>query len=138
MCKKLPEANGAKEAAQILYEMATIKHGVQPSMIVRMRLQARELGLTSFRQFANAIYRQLALVYRKINPHIVVQIVKIDPPHFGDETDPQTMRKLINGDVRYEHLISGASENYRRRRDEIASVAYGTLRRVVNTQKEPL
>ena len=138
MCKKLPEANGAKEAAQILYEMATIKHGVQPSMVVRMRLQAREFGLTSFRQFANAIYRQLALVYRKINPHIVVQIVKIDPPHFGDETDPQTMRKLINGDVRYEHLISGASENYRRRRDEIASAAYGTLRRVVNTQKEPL
>jgi UDP:flavonoid glycosyltransferase YjiC (YdhE family) len=138
MCKKLPEANGAKEAAQILYEMATIKHGAQPAFIARMRLKARDFGLTSFRQLANAVYRQLALVYRKINPHIVVQIVKIDPPHFGDETDPQTMRKLINGDVRYEHLISGASENYRRRRDEIASAAYGTLRRVVNTQKEPL
>jgi UDP:flavonoid glycosyltransferase YjiC (YdhE family) len=138
MCKKLPEANGAKEAAQILYEMATIKHGAQPAFIARMRLKARDFGLTSFRQLANAVYRQLALVYRKINPHIVVQIVKIDPPHFGDETDPQTMRKLINGDVRYEHLISGASENYRRRRDEIASAAYGTLRRVVNTQKEQL
>jgi hypothetical protein len=138
MCKKLPEANGAKEAAQILYEMATIKHGAQPAFIARMRLKARDFGLTSFRQLANAVYRQLALVYRKINPHIVVQIVKIDPPHFGEETDPQTMRKLINGDVRYEHLISGASENYRRRRDEIASAAYGTLRRVVNTQKEPL
>ena len=138
MCKKLPEANGAKEAAQILYEMATVKHGAQPAFIVRMRLKARDFGLTSFRQFANAIYRQLALVYRKFNPHIVVQIVKIDPPHFGDETDPKTMRQLINGDVRYEHLIAGASENYRRRRDEIASAAYGTLRRVVNTQKESL
>jgi len=138
MCKKLPEANGAKEAAQILYEMATIKHGAQPAFIARLRLKARDFGLTSFRQLANAVYRQLALVYRKINPHIVVQIVKIDPPHFGDETDPQTMRHLINGDIRYEHLISGASENYRRRRDEIASAAYGTLRRVVNTQKEPL
>ncbi len=138
MCKKLPEANGAKEAAQILYEMATVKHGAQPAFIVRMRLKARNFGLSSFRQFANAIYRQLALVYRKFNPHIVVQIVKIDAPHFGDETDPKTMRQLINGDVRYEHLISGASENYRRRRDEIASAAYGTLRRVVNTQKESL
>ena len=48
------------------------------------------------------------------------------------------MRKLINGDVRYEHLISGASDSYRRRRDEIASAAYGSLRRVVNTQKEQL
>ena len=138
MCKKLPEANGAKEAAQILYEMATVKHGAQPSMIARLRLKARDFGLISYRQLANAVYRQLALVYRKFNPHIVVQIVKIDPPHFGDETDPQTMRHLINGDVRYEHLISGASENYRRRRDEIASAAYGTLRRVVNTHKEPL
>jgi len=138
MCKKLPEANGAKEAAQILYEMATIKHGVQPSLVARIRLRARDFGLISFRQLANVIYRQLALVYRKFNPHIMVQIVKIDPPYFGDETDPQTMRQLINGDVRYEHLISGASENYRRRRDEIASAAYGTLRRVVNTHKEPL
>ena len=138
MCKKLPEANGAKEAAQILYEMATVKHGAQPAFIARMRLRAREYSLTSFRQMANAVYRQLALVYRKFNPHIVVQIVKTDAPHFGDETDPQTMRQLINGEVRYEHMISGASENYRRRRDEIASAAYGTLRRVVNTQKEPL
>ena len=138
MCKKLPEANGAKEAAQILYEMATVKHGAQPAFIARMRLRAREYSLTSFRQMANAVYRQLALVYRKFNPHIVVQIVKTDAPHFGDETDPQTMRHLINGEVRYEHMISGASENYRRRRDEIASAAYGTLRRVVNTQKEPL
>ena len=138
MCKKLPEANGAKEAAQILYEMATIKHGAQPSMVARMRLRAREFSLLSFRQLANAIYRQLALVYRKINPHIVVQIIKTDAPHFGEETDPETMRQLINSEVRYEHLISGASEVYRRRRDEIASVAYGTLRRVVNTHKEPL
>ena len=138
MCKKLPEANGAKEAAQILYEMATVKHGAQPAFIARLRLRARDFSLISYRQLANAIYRQLALVYRKFNPHIVVQIVKTDAPHFGDETDPQTMRHLINGEVRYEHMISGASENYRRRRDEIASAAYGTLRRVVNTQKEPL
>jgi UDP:flavonoid glycosyltransferase YjiC (YdhE family) len=138
MCKKLPEANGAKEAAQILYEMATVKHGAQPSIIARLRLKARDFGLVSYGQLANAVYRQLALVYRKINPHIVVQIVKTDPPHFGDETDAQTMRNLISGEIRYEHLISGASENYRRRRDEIASAAYGTLRRVVNTHKEPL
>jgi hypothetical protein len=118
--------------------MATVKHGAQPSVIARTRLWARDFSLISYRQLANAIYRQLALVYRKFNPHIVVQIVKTDAPHFGDETDPQTMRHLINGEVRYEHLISGASENYRRRRDEIASAAYGTVRRVVNTQKEPL
>jgi hypothetical protein len=138
MCKKLPEASGAKEAAKILYELATIKHGSPPSIIARARLQAREFGLTSFRQLVNAIYRQLALVYRKFNPHIVVQFTQTLVPHFGDETDAKAMRKLIKSDVRYEHLITGASENYRRRRDEIASAAYGTVRRVVNTQKEKL
>ena len=138
MCKKLPEANGAKEAAQILYELATVRHGAKLKLWARLRLAMRDLNNRSWRQFANAVYRQLALIYRKLNPHIIVQITKVDPPHFGDETDPQAMRRLINGDVRYEHLITGASENYRRRRDEIASAAYGTLRLVINTHKDPL
>ena len=118
--------------------MATVKHGAQPSFIARARLRARQFGLISFRQFANAIYRQLALVYRKINPHIIVQVTQISAPHFGDETESQTMRQLINGDIRYEHLISGASDIYRQRRNEIASAAYGTVRRVINTHKETL
>jgi hypothetical protein len=95
----------------------------------------RDLNNRSWRQLANVIYRQLALVYRKLNPHIIVQITKVDPPYFGDETDSKTMRELINGEVRYEHLISGASENYRKRRDEIALAAYGTVRTVINTHK---
>ena len=138
MCKKLPEANGAKEAAQILYELATVRHGAKLKLWARLRLALRDLNNRSWRQFANAVYRQLALIYRKLNPHIIVQITKVDPPHFGEETDPQTMRHLINGDIRYEHLISGASDKYRQRRDEIASAAYGTVRRVINTHKEPL
>jgi hypothetical protein len=137
-CQRLPEANGAKQAAQILYEMATIKHGAAPSVIARARLWARDFSLISFRQLANIIYRQLALIYRKFNPHIVVQYIKTDAPYFGDETDPKTMRLLINGEIRYEHMITGASEKYRIRRDEIASAAYGTERRVINTQKEQL
>lgn len=135
-CKNLPEANGAKEAAQILFELATIKHGAPPSVIARLRLKVRDLGLISFRQLANVIYRQLALVYRKFNPHIVVQFTQTTVPHFGDEVDPQTMRRLIKGDVRYEHLITGASDEYRIRREEIASTAYGMQRRVINTHKE--
>lgn len=137
-CRELPAASGAKQAAQILYELATVKHGAPPSIIARLRLKARDLGLISFRQIANIIYRQLALVYRKFNPHIVVQYTQTTVPHFGDETDPKTMRELIKGDVRYEHLISGASENYLRCREEIASAAYGMQRRVINTHKEQL
>lgn len=137
MCKKLPAANGAKEAAQILYELATIRHGAKLKLWARFRLGLRELNNRSWRQLANVVYRQLALIYRKLNPHIIMQITKLDPPYFGEETDPQTMRQYINGDIRYEHLISGASENYRRRRNEIASTAYGTVSRIINTHKEP-
>jgi len=66
----------------------------------------------------------------------VVQFIETTVPHFGDETYPKTMRQLIKGEIRFEHLITGASENYRLRREEIASTAYGMQRRVVNTQKE--
>ncbi len=134
-CAYLPDANGAKEAAKILFELATVKHGAKLKLRAKLRLLLKDLNNRSWRQFANAVYRQLALVYRKLNPHIIVQITKVDPPYFGDETDPKTMRELINGEVRYEHLISGASENYRKRRDEIASAAYGTVRKVINTHK---
>ena len=135
MCKKLPETTGAKEAAQILFELATVRHGAKLKLRAKLRLLLRDLNNRSWRQLANVIYRQLALVYRKLNPHIIVQITKVDPPYFGDETDSKTMRELINGEVRYEHLISGASENYRKRRDEIALAAYGTVRTVINTHK---
>lgn len=135
MCKKLPETTGAKEAAQILFELATVRHGAKLKLRAKLRLVLRDLNNRSWRQLANVIYRQLALVYRKLNPHIIVQITKVDPPYFGDETDSKTMRELINGEVRYEHLISGASENYRKRRDEIALAAYGTVRTVINTHK---
>ena len=137
-CKKLPQATGAKEAAQILFELATVRHGAKLKLWARVRLLLKDLNNRSWRQLANVVYRQLALIYRKLNPHIIVQISKVDSPYFGDETDPQTMRKLINGEVRYEHLITGASETYRRKRDEIASAAYGTVRKVVNTHKDPL
>jgi hypothetical protein len=35
------------------------------------------------------------------------------------------LHPLIKGDKRFEHLITGASENYKKRRAEIAESAYG-------------
>jgi hypothetical protein len=34
---------------------------------------------------------------------------------------------LIKGNRRFEHLIAGASESYKKRRAEIAEVAYGEI-----------
>ncbi len=138
MCKKLPATTGAKEAAQILFELATIRHGSQPSSWARFRLKLRTAGLLSFRSIANSGYRQLALIYRKFNPHIIIQEIENETPYFGVETEPAEIRKLITGDIRFEHMISGSSDSYRARREEIAATAYAINKKVVNMRKENL
>jgi hypothetical protein len=80
--------------------------------------------------------RRLGLLYRLINPHIVVNVVKQDPPIWGSETTAKELHPLIKGDERFEHLISGASEQYIARRREIAEIAYGHRTEVINTKKQ--
>jgi hypothetical protein len=41
---------------------------------------------------------------------------------------------LIKGDVRFEHMIEGASEDYQKRRAEIADAAYGEQLQVTKTK----
>jgi hypothetical protein len=65
------------------------------------------------------------LVYRFINPHAVEQVAKQEPPVFGDSTESSELQKLIKSGTRFEHLISGASDEYRKKREEIAYAAYG-------------
>jgi hypothetical protein len=80
--------------------------------------------------------RRLALVYRFINPHIVVNVLKQDPPVWGSQMSAQELHPLIKGEVRFEHLVSGASEDYIARRKEIAERAYGYRTEVTNTRKK--
>jgi hypothetical protein len=44
---------------------------------------------------------------------------------FGEQTTASELHPLIKSSTRFEHLISGASPNYRKRREEIAFAAYG-------------
>jgi hypothetical protein len=77
------------------------------------------------RHVANLGLRRVALVYRFLNPHIKVQEIDQAPPVFGNHTTAAELHPLIKSAVRYEHLIEGASEHYRKRREEIAFTAYG-------------
>jgi len=79
------------------------------------------------RHVANLGLRRVALVYRFINPHKDVQIIKEEQPVFGDSTDSATLQKLIKSGTRFEHLITQASPGYRAKREEIAQEAYGDL-----------
>ena len=83
------------------------------------------------RHVANLGLRRVALVYRFLNPHIVVQGTKQDPPTFGDSTDSAELHKLIKSSSRFEHLITGASPAYVAKRKEIAKTAYGDLVEII-------
>jgi hypothetical protein len=45
-------------------------------------------------------------------------------PIFSQVTATAELRDLIKGDVRFEHMIAGASDAYKKRRQEIAHTAY--------------
>ena len=86
------------------------------------------------RQAYNGL-RRLGLIYRFLNPHILVQTVRQEPPLWGSQNTAAELHPLIKGDQRFEHLITGASDSYIARRKEIAEAAYGQRTEVINTKK---
>ena len=134
-CAELPATTGGAEIAKILFDLATREEPKRPSWIVYKRLKLQEHINRGKRHLAYMVLRRLALVYRTINPHIVVSVVKQDPPIWGSQTSAKELHPLIKGDVRFEHLIEGASEQYIARRKEIAEKAYGHRTEIINTKK---
>ena len=124
-CAELPDTSGGAEIAAILYKLATDPKLTKASGIVFKRLMIQERINRGLRHVANLGLRRLALVYRFLHPHIVTQIVRVETPIFGSQTIAAELHPLISGDIRFEHMIEGASEQYRKRREEIADTAYG-------------
>ncbi len=134
-CKQLPETTGGEEIAQILYKLATREEPIRPSWFTYNRLIIQDHINRGLRHVAYIGLRRLGLVYRFINPHIVVNVVKQDPPVWGSQTTAAELHPLIKGDARFEHLISGASEEYITKRRAIAEKAYGYETQIINTKK---
>ncbi len=124
-CKELPAANGGVEIAKILFELATKTQANKLAAFTYARLIVQDHINRGLRHVANLGLRRVTLVYRFLNPHIVVEIIKDAEPFFGEQTDAAQLRELIKGETRFEHLISGASDSYKKRRIEIAKTAYG-------------
>ncbi|MEY4973103.1 MAG: hypothetical protein RL399_1060 [Actinomycetota bacterium] len=135
-CKELPATTGGAEIAKILFDLATREEPKRPSWFTYQRLRVQEHINRGKRHLAYMALRRLGLLYRLINPHIVVNVVKQDPPIWGSQTTAKELHPLIKGDERFEHLISGASEQYIARRCEIAEIAYGHRTEVINTKKK--
>ncbi len=130
-CRELPDTTGGAEIAKILYELATAKEPVRPSRITFIRLNVQEHLNRGLRHVTYLGLRRLALVYRKLRPHLVVQVTREEPPIWGEQMTAKELHPLIKGDKRFEHLITGASENYKKRRIQIAESAYGEKTEVI-------
>ena len=126
-CAELPETNGGQEIADILQALTTQNTSEKAKNIVFYRLIAQDHLNRGLRHVANMGLRRVALVYRFINPHAVEQVAKQEPPVFGDSTESRELQKLIKSGTRFEHLITGASDEYRKKREEIAYAAYGDI-----------
>ena len=126
-CAELPETNGGQEIADILQALTTQITSEKAKNIVFYRLIAQDHLNRGLRHVANMGLRRVALVYRFINPHAVEQVAKQEPPFFGDSTESSELQKLIKSGTRFEHLITGASDEYRKKREEIAYAAYGDI-----------
>jgi len=135
-CAELPDPTGGAEIAKILYELAVREEPIRPSWLRYNHLRIQEHINRGMRHVAYMGLRRLALVYRFINPHIVVQVTRQEPPIWGSQNTATELHPLIKGEQRFEHLITGASDAYIKRRKEIAESAYGEKIEVINTKKQ--
>lgn len=124
-CAELPDTTGGKEIASLLYQLAVAEKPARTKTLTFVRLMAQDHVNRGFRHVANLGLRRVALVYRYLIPHSKVQEIDQEPPIFGDQSTSAELHPLIKSSTRFEHLITGASDNYRKRREEIASIAYG-------------
>jgi predicted glycosyltransferase len=135
-CAELPNPTGGAEIAKILYELAVSEEPTQTSWIHFQQLRVQIHINRGLRHVVWIGLRRLALVYRFLHPHLVVQKTKEEPPIWGSQNTAKELQPLIKGEQRFEHLITGASDAYIKRRKEIAEVAYGEKIEVINTKKQ--
>ena len=124
-CAELPDTTGGQEIASMLYELAVAEKPARAKTLTFLRLMAQDHVNRGLRHVANLGLRRVALVYRFLNPHIKVQEIDQEPPVFGEQATSAELHPLIKSSTRFEHLITGASDSYRKRREEIAFAAYG-------------
>jgi predicted glycosyltransferase len=123
-CKELPEVSGGTEIAQIFLKLVTEQSAVKPGSLTFNRLKIQDHINRGMRHVAYIGLKRLALIYRKFRPHPKAALVEKIAPIFSETTNPIELQGLIKGSVRFEHLITGASDAYKKRREEIATIAY--------------
>jgi UDP-N-acetylglucosamine:LPS N-acetylglucosamine transferase len=127
-CAELPNTTGGEEIAAMLVQLAIAGKQVDAKPFTFARLMAQDHINRGLRHVANLGLRRLALVYRYFVPHKKGQQIDQAAPIFGDQTTAAELHPLIKSAIRFEHMITSASPQYRKRREDIAMAAYGEER----------
>ena len=123
-CAELAEVSGSTEIAQIFLKLIADQSAIKPGSLTYRRLMLQDHINRGMRHIAYIGLRRLALIYRKFRPHPDAAKMATVAPIFSQITATVELRDLIKGDVRFEHMIAGASDAYKKRRQEIAHTAY--------------
>ena len=123
-CAELSEVSGSTEIAQIFLKLIEDQSAIKPGSLTYKRLMLQDHINRGMRHIAYIGLRRLALIYRKFRPHPDAAKMATVAPIFSQITATAELRDLIKGDVRFEHMIAGASDAYKKRRQEIAHTAY--------------
>ena len=123
-CAELPAVTGGAEIAQIFLKLIADQSAIKPGTLTYKRLMLQDHINRGMRHIAYIGLRRIALIYRKFRPHPDAAKMAKVAPIFTEATNAAELRDLIKGDVRFEHMIAGASDAYNKRRQEIAYIAY--------------
>ena len=123
-CAELAEVSGSTEIAQIFLKLIADQSAIKPGSLTYKRLMLQDHINRGMRHIAYIGLRRIALIYRKFRPHPDAAKMATVAPIFSQVTATAELRDLIKGDVRFEHMIAGASDTYKKRRQEIAHTAY--------------
>ncbi len=123
-CAELPAVTGGAEIAQIFLKLIANQSAIKPGTLTYKRLMLQDHINRGMRHIAYIGLRRIALIYRKFRPHPDAAKMAKVAPIFSEATTAAELRDLIKGDVRFEHMIAGASDAYKKRRQEIAHIAY--------------
>ena len=123
-CAELAEVSGSIEIAQIFLKLIADQSAIKPGSLTYRRLMLQDHINRGIRHIAYIGLRRIALIYRKFRPHPDAAKMATVAPIFSQVTATAELRDLIKGDVRFEHMIAGASDAYKKRRQEIAHTAY--------------
>ena len=123
-CAQLPSVSGGAEIAQIFLKLIADQSAIKPGSLTYKRLMLQDHINRGMRHIAYIGLRRIALIYRKFRPHPDAAKMAKVAPIFSQATSAAELRDLIKGDVRFEHMVAGASDAYKKRREEIAHTAY--------------